>query len=131
MCGIAGIASFKDSRISEDMVLGMARTLTHRGPDDEGVYLSAEKNPATKLKVGLGHKRLSIIDLEGGHQPMANENENIWIVYNGEVYNFPELRQELIGKGYRFKTKSDTEVIIHLYEAEGVNCLKRLRGMFS
>ena len=131
MCGIAGIASFNNSRINEDMVLGMARTLNHRGPDDEGVYISTGKNPAARLKVGLGHKRLSIIDLESGHQPMANEDESVWIVYNGEIYNFPELRQELIGKGYRFNTKSDTEVIIHLYEEEGVDCLKRLRGMFS
>ncbi|MFH1752762.1 MAG: asparagine synthase (glutamine-hydrolyzing) [Candidatus Omnitrophota bacterium] len=131
MCGIAGIASFNDSHVSEELVLRMTRTLAHRGPDDEGLYLSSRQAPGARLKVGLGHKRLSIIDLESGHQPMANEDKSVWIVYNGEVYNFPELRQELTDKGYRFTTKSDTEVIIHLYEDQGVDCLKRLRGMFS
>ena len=131
MCGIAGIASFKDNLINPDTLKRMRDILKHRGPDDEGLYLSRQHNPNTKLKVGLGHRRLSIIDLESGHQPMSNEDKTIWIVHNGEIYNFPELREELIGKGHRFSTKSDTEVIIHLYEEKGEKCLDDLRGMFA
>jgi asparagine synthase (glutamine-hydrolysing) len=101
----------------------MTDTMVHRGPDDEGFYCSGP--------VGLGHRRLSIIDLAGGHQPLANEDETIWIVFNGEIYNFGELHDELVNKGHVFKTRSDTEVIVHLYEEEGEHCFKRLRGMFA
>jgi asparagine synthase (glutamine-hydrolysing) len=101
----------------------MARTLTHRGPDDEGVHV--------RDNVGLGHRRLSIIDLEGGRQPMSDEAGRVWIVYNGEIYNYRELRARLIREGYRFRTNSDTETILHLYDRYGLDCLRHLRGMFA
>jgi asparagine synthase (glutamine-hydrolysing) len=102
----------------------MSSVLTHRGPDDEGVYV--------KGNVGLAHKRLSIIDLTpAGHQPMSNEDGSIWIVFNGEIYNFLDLREELIKKGHCFTSKTDTETIIHLYEEKGVECVHDLRGMFA
>ncbi|MDB4349694.1 asparagine synthase (glutamine-hydrolyzing), partial [Omnitrophica bacterium] len=131
MCGIAGIASFSDNHVGEDQIGRMTGVLKHRGPDDEGFYISRLQDPASRLRVNLGHRRLSIIDIEGGHQPMTNEDKTIWIVYGGEVYNFPELREWLTAKGHRFTTKSDTEVIIHLYEEKGVDCLNDLRGMFA
>jgi len=131
MCGIAGIASFSTDRLEEKTISRMTDVLSHRGPDDKGIYLSGLQNPNASLKVGLGHRRLSIIDLETGHQPMANEDKSIWIVYNGEIYNFLELKQDLIKKGHRFNTKSDTEVIIHLYQEYGTDCLNYLRGMFA
>ena len=101
----------------------MTDTLVHRGPDDEGFYVSGP--------LGLGHRRLSIIDLEGGHQPIANEDETVWVVFNGEIYNFGELHEDLVKKGHTFKTRSDTEVIVHLYEEEGEQCFEKLRGMFA
>ena len=101
----------------------MMATMHHRGPDDEGMYLSGN--------VGLGHRRLSIIDLNTGKQPIANEDDTVWIVFNGEIYNYQELRKELLGKGHRFKTETDTEVIIHAYEEYGEDFLSRLRGMFA
>jgi len=101
----------------------MADSIEHRGPDDEGFYFSGQ--------VGLGFRRLSIIDLGGGHQPLCNEDESIWIVFNGEIYNYQELRQFLLSKGHQFRTQSDTEVIVHLYEELGESCLERLRGMFA
>lgn len=101
----------------------MADTLWHRGPDDEGVYVSGQ--------VGLGFRRLSIIDLSGGHQPLSNEDGTVWIVFNGEIYNYQELRKFLLAKGHVFRTQSDTEVIVHLYEELGENCVDKLRGMFA
>ena len=101
----------------------MCDQIVHRGPDDEGLYVADG--------AGLGMRRLSIIDLSGGHQPVFNEDRSAWIVYNGEVYNFPELRPELEKRGHRFYTKTDTEVIIHLYEEMGADCVKKLRGMFG
>jgi asparagine synthase (glutamine-hydrolysing) len=125
MCGIAGIVSTEPS-VTADLVAGMRDQLTHRGPDDEGLWVSPGRH------VGLGHRRLSIIDLSpAGHQPMANEDQSVWIVFNGEIYNFQQLRQELIGRGHLFKSTSDTEVIIHGYEEWGVRCIDRLRGMFA
>ena len=97
--------------------------LAHRGPDGEGFYLSDE--------LGLGHRRLSIIDLEGGKQPMCNEDSTVWIVFNGEIYNYPELREELLERGHVLRTKSDTEAIVHLYEDRGEGCFERLQGMFA
>jgi asparagine synthase (glutamine-hydrolysing) len=124
MCGIAGIYNFKTLKpVTTGWVKAMTDTLVHRGPDDEGFYVSGP--------VGLGHRRLSIIDLEGGHQPICNEDQSIWVVFNGEIYNFEELQQELVRKGHVFKTRSDTEAIVHLYEEEGENCFRRLRGMFA
>ena len=101
----------------------MADTIAHRGPDDEGYYMSGP--------VGLGFRRLSIIDLATGHQPLSNEDGTIWIVFNGEIYNYQELRAFLQEKGHLFKTRTDTEVIVHLYEELGEDCVKKLRGMFA
>jgi asparagine synthase (glutamine-hydrolysing) len=101
----------------------MCATIVHRGPDDEGIR--------TQGPCGLGMRRLSIIDLAGGHQPIHNEDRSVWVVFNGEIYNFPELRQELEGRGHQFYTHSDTEVIVHLYEEMGADCVKKLRGMFA
>jgi len=124
MCGICGKINFNGEPVNEDLLRRMTSCLSHRGPDDEGIYF--------KDNVGLGHRRLSIIDLSpSAHQPMSNEDGSLWIVYNGEIYNFPELRENLIKKGHTFRSKSDTEAIIHLYEEYGVECLKYLRGMFA
>ena len=101
----------------------MSNETIHRGPDDDGTYVSDH--------VGLGFRRLSIIDLDGGHQPLSNEDGTIWIVFNGEVYNFRTLRKELEQKGHIFKSNTDTETIIHLYEEMGTQCVTRLRGMFA
>jgi asparagine synthase (glutamine-hydrolysing) len=124
MCGIAGVVSAtRESDITEALVRHMCNQIIHRGPDDEGILVQDG--------AGLGMRRLSIIDLSGGHQPVFNEDRSAWIVYNGEVYNFPELRPELEKRGHRFYTNTDTEVIIHLYEEMGADCVKELRGMFS
>ncbi|MGA7080206.1 MAG: asparagine synthase (glutamine-hydrolyzing) [Terriglobales bacterium] len=124
MCGIAGVVSAtRESNITEALVRHMCNQIVYRGPDDEGIYVADG--------AGLGMRRLSIIDLSGGHQPVFNEDRNAWIVYNGEVYNFPELRPELESRGHRFYTKTDTEVIIHLYEEMGADCVTKLRGMFG
>jgi asparagine synthase (glutamine-hydrolysing) len=124
VCGIAGIVGTSPGpSVSPLLIRQMCQTMIHRGPDDEGIY--------TKGSVGLGIRRLSIIDLGGGHQPIHNEDKTIWIVFNGEIYNFLELRKELIRSGHRFYTNCDTEVIVHLYEDFGVNCVQKLRGMFA
>jgi len=124
MCGIAGIVYFDKEKSIDPIVLkNMADIINHRGPDDEGFFIDQN--------IGLGFRRLSIIDLTTGHQPMSNLNNNIHIVFNGEIYNFKELRELLQKKGYLFITQSDTEVILHLYEEYGVDCVQRLRGMFS
>lgn len=101
----------------------MTQAIEHRGPDDSGTWLQGN--------VGLGHRRLSIIDLAGGHQPMANEDGSIWLVFNGEIYNHHELRTELLARGHRYKTTSDTETILHAYEEYGTDCVRRFRGMFA
>jgi asparagine synthase (glutamine-hydrolysing) len=123
MCGICGRLNFDERPIEATVIQKMCGVLAHRGPDDEGIYLNGS--------VGLGHRRLSIIDLETGHQPMSNESGEVWIVFNGEIYNFTEIKGELELKGYRFQTKSDTEVILRAYEEYGVEALNRLRGMFA
>jgi asparagine synthase (glutamine-hydrolysing) len=124
MCGIAGVVNFdRREPVERETLVRMARSIAHRGPDDEGIYIDGP--------VGLAFRRLSIIDLSGGHQPMSNEDETLWIVLNGEIYNFKQLRPELIHRGHRFKTESDTETILHLYEEHGVDCVKHLRGMFA
>ena len=131
MCGIAGSCNFTGKKVERPDIERMIKTLVHRGPDDEGIYISADQFPNAAAQVGLGHRRLNIIDLQTGHQPMSNEDGSIWIVCNGEIYNFLELRERLLSKGHRFKTKSDTEVILHLYEDEDLSCLRALRGMFA
>ena len=124
MCGIAGIFNAKTREpVSEALLRAMTDTLIHRGPDDEGFY--------ARSGVGLGHRRLSIIDLAAGRQPMTNEDGTVWVIFNGEIYNFTDLRNSLITKGHAFKTLSDTEVIVHLYEEKGQECFRDLRGMFA
>src|SRR5437016_7866513 len=123
MCGIAGIASLNGRPVDVDEARVMCRALVHRGPDDEGVYLGRG--------VALGMRRLSIIDLATGHQPIRNEDGTIWIVFNGEIYNFRELRRELEEAGHRFYTATDTETIVHAYEQWGTAAIARLRGMFG
>ncbi len=126
MCGIAGFINAGHGKFFDrDLLDRMGAAVTHRGPDGGGVYVDMEAG------VGFAHRRLSIIDLSGGHQPMTNEDESIWIVFNGEIYNFQELRDELQAKGYRFKSRSDTEVIIRAYEAYGVDSFRRLNGIFA
>ena len=124
MCGICGKLNFDVSAsVNPRVIAGMLDTIRHRGPDDEGAYVTAN--------VGLGHRRLSIIDLSTGHQPLSNEDGTVWIVFNGEIYNFQELRTFLLSKGHVFKTRTDTEVIVHLYEELGPDCVQKLRGMFA
>ena len=125
MCGIAGIVRADPSAKVDPLRLeAMCDAIRHRGPDDAGVWTGAG--------VGLGHRRLSVIDLSpAGHQPMTNEDGSVWIVFNGEIYNFKDLRNELVAKGHRFRSRTDTEVIVHLYEEEGTDCLQRLDGMFA
>ena len=119
MCGICGF-NWQD----EQLVRSMAQTITHRGPDQEGVFCSE--------RISLGHRRLSIIDLsENGRQPMFNEDETVVLIFNGEIYNFQELREQLIAKGHRFISRSDSEVIIHAYEEWGIASISKLRGMFA
>ena len=119
MCGICGVVG----QIDETLLRRMTRTMVHRGPDDEGYYLSDG--------IGLGVRRLSIIDLAGGHQPIANEDGSIWVVFNGEIYNYQELRSRLEKQGHRFQSRSDTEVLVHLYEEYGDAGVHLLRGMFA
>jgi len=124
MCGICGKLNFAhDASVSPALIKAMADTIAHRGPDDVGYHVSGQ--------VGLGFRRLSIIDLSSGHQPISNEDGTVWIIFNGEIYNYQELRAFLLARGHRFSTKTDTEVIIHLYEEVGPQCLEKLRGMFA
>jgi asparagine synthase (glutamine-hydrolysing) len=125
MCGIAGKVGLNSGGAATDaaIVRRMMDTLVHRGPDDDGIYIDQQ--------AVLGHRRLSIIDLSTGKQPISNEDGTVWIVYNGEIYNFRELREQLIARGHVLKTKSDTEVIVHLYEDYGEQCVTWLRGMFA
>src|SRR5579872_5086217 len=121
MCGIAGL--FLHNEVAQlSTVKWMCQQIRHRGPDDEGFHVEGG--------CAIGMRRLSIIDLSTGHQPISNEDGSIWIVFNGEIYNFQELRERLLRQGHAFKTNSDTETIIHLYEQEGTDGLKLLRGMF-
>ncbi len=124
MCGICGIFNFdRGETVDADVLAAMNRRIVHRGPDDEGFYLAAN--------VGLAMRRLSIIDLATGHQPMANEDGTVWLVFNGEIYNHQELRPGLESRGHHYRTHSDTETIIHLYEEYGRDCVRHLRGMFA
>src|SRR5919198_293445 len=129
MCGIAGFvessatASPLEAEARQDLIARMCSVIRHRGPDDQGALVDNG--------VALGMRRLSIIDLSTGHQPIHNEDRTVWIVFNGEVYNFRELRRELAAAGHRFYTSSDTEVIVHAYEQWGTGAVARLRGMFG
>src|SRR5215208_574972 len=120
MCGINGIAMSRRSgrRVDEGALRRMRDVLTHRGPDDDGLYVEPGG------LVGLGHRRLSIVDVSRGHQPMSNEDDALHIVYNGEVYNHADYREELEGLGHRYRTHCDTETILHLYEEHGAGCVE-------
>lgn len=124
MCGIAGKLIFdRSGRVTDAEIDGMLGPMRHRGPDGHGIHLDGN--------VALGHLRLSIIDLSTGAQPLANEDQTVWIAFNGEIYNFEALREKLIARGHSFRTRSDTEVIVHLYEEYGAKCLEHLQGMFA
>src|SRR5215469_11953545 len=124
MCGICGVYNVQSGApVSQESIECMLGPISHRGPDDSGVYLSDN--------VGLGFARLSIIDLSGGHQPMSNEAGSVWLVFNGEIWNYQALRQALLEKGHRFRTSSDTETVVHAYEEYGADCVEHLHGMFS
>jgi asparagine synthase (glutamine-hydrolysing) len=124
MCGIAGVMKFgKDVRADSGAVRRMCTAMAHRGPDDDGFY--------TDGPTGIGMRRLSIIDVAGGHQPISNETDTVWIVFNGEIYNHADLRKDLELRGHRYRTNSDTETIVHLYEEYGRECVHHLRGMFA
>ena len=122
MCGIAGFL-LRQGNARAEVVKAMCAAIRHRGPDDEGVRVEGA--------CGIGMRRLSIIDLSTGHQPLSNEDGSVWVVFNGEIYNYQELRQRLIAQGHGFRTNSDTETLVHLYEQEGVEGLALLRGMFA
>ncbi len=124
MCGICGIYNYRFGKpVDEFLIRSMASQIIHRGPDDDGFYIEGA--------LGLGMRRLSIIDIDGGHQPISNEDGSIWIVFNGEIYNFPELRRELQLKGHIFRTRSDTETVVHAYEEWGVDSFSKLNGMYG
>jgi asparagine synthase (glutamine-hydrolysing) len=123
MCGICGVLERGGRPVPPELIDRMTDVLSHRGPDGSGRYVSGE--------VGLGHRRLSIIDLGGGAQPIGNEDETLQVIFNGEIYNYIELREELIGRGHVFRTKSDTEVIVHGYEEWGLECVSRFNGIFA
>ncbi len=123
MCGIFGIYTRRGEGVSAGLMEKMGSVLHHRGPDGGGQYISGQ--------IGLGHRRLSIIDLAGGDQPIANEDKTLQIIFNGEIYNYIELREELLSQGHRFRTQSDTEVILHAFEEWGTACLERFNGMFA
>jgi asparagine synthase (glutamine-hydrolysing) len=126
MCGIAGFIETKlniDEQEKLAILDRMCRVIAHRGPDDQGMMVKGE--------VALGMRRLSIIDLAGGHQPISNEDNSVTVVFNGEIYNYRELKPALEASGHKFKTHSDTETIVHAYEEHGVDCLKDFRGMFG
>lgn len=123
MCGIAGICRSDEARVDERLLQGMIGTIRHRGPDECGVH--------TGNGIGLAHARLSIIDLSTGQQPMASRDQSLWITFNGEIFNYIELREELLRKGHSFSTRSDTEVILHMYEEEGEECVHRLNGQWA
>lgn len=124
MCGICGVLDFNSKgKASESFLKLMSKEIIHRGPDDGGIFVEGN--------IGLGSRRLSIIDITGGHQPIHNEDKSLWIVFNGEIYNFPRLREILIKKGHKFYTKTDTETVLHLYEDEKEKCVKKLDGMFA
>jgi asparagine synthase (glutamine-hydrolysing) len=126
MCGICGIVSFSSDKFVDEKVLkNMNNSLVHRGPDDEGIFIDSHQ------KVGLAMRRLSIIDLETGQQPIANEDRSVWIIFNGEIYNHLDIRHKLQQKGHIFSTQSDTEAILHAYEEYGVDCVDHLNGMFA
>jgi len=144
LCGIAGIINFDGKKSDVDLLVKATRTLSHRGPDEEGYYINRDKGPDEynlgslplytspgQGNAGLGHRRLSIIDLASGQQPLCNEDGTVWITFNGEIYNYLDIKEELERKGHIFKTNSDTETLVHAYEEWGTESVKRFRGMFA
>jgi asparagine synthase (glutamine-hydrolysing) len=139
MCGIAGVFYRNGDKLDSDLLARMTRTLAHRGPDDEGYFLNGPTSTVPLRgridggagNVGLGHRRLSIIDLSSGQQPLSNEDGTVWVTFNGEIYNFQSLVAELEARGHRFRTRSDTEVIVHAWEEWGEDAARRFRGMFA
>ncbi|PYT08297.1 MAG: asparagine synthetase B, partial [Acidobacteria bacterium] len=124
MCGIAGIVKLDPrGRVERVRLERMLDALRHRGPDGEGLFMEGP--------VGLAHRRLAIVDVSGGRQPMPGENGSAWIAFNGEIYNHPELRPQLEAHDHHYRTRCDTETILHLYEEEGDRCVERMRGMFA
>ncbi len=124
MCGICSVYNAQSEElVPRSLIERMTGIISHRGPDESGVHLDGP--------VGLGIARLSIIDLSGGHQPISNETGDVWVVFNGEIWNYKTLRQELTEKGHRFSTNSDTETIVHAYEEYGMDCVTHLHGMFG
>ena len=123
MCGIAGIVRIDGAPADASLVRQMTSRLAHRGPDGDGFFVEGA--------VGLGHRRLSIIDVEGGAQPISNEDQTVHATFNGEIYNFRELRKQLESSGHRFRTSSDSEILVHAWEQWGTECVHRLRGMFA
>ena len=131
MCGIAGLVDFDGGDAPESLVRAMCTAMCHRGPDDEGVMAIPRLPSPNQPRAVLGNRRLSIIDVAGGHQPMGNEDGTIWVVQNGEIYNFLELRERLVRAGHTLTTKSDTEILVHLYEDLGPDFVRELDGMFA
>ena len=132
MCGIAGAAwTTQGDPLTPGILQKMTDAIRHRGPDDEGQYYSTGNGSSRQPGAALGFRRLSIIDLDSGHQPLANEDQTIWVAFNGEIYNYRELRTQLEADGHQFRTQSDTETIVHLYEQHGLEFLQHLRGMFA
>src|SRR5437762_1073745 len=127
MCGICGVLNFGSSAtpVDEPTLRGMADTMIHRGPDADGYFVSPDRH------VGLGFRRLAIVDLATGDQPMSNEDDSVWLVFNGEIYNHADHRPALEARGHRFRSRCDAEVIVHLYEEYGADCVDHLRGMFA
>jgi asparagine synthase (glutamine-hydrolysing) len=131
MCGIAGLVDFDGRHAPDSLVRAMCTAMSHRGPDDEGVMAIPGQSAANEPRAILGNRRLSIIDVAGGHQPIGNEDGTIWVVQNGEIYNFQELRDRLLASGHTMATKSDTEILVHLYEELGDEFVRELDGMFA
>jgi len=123
MCGIAGIVDFENRLEKHSILTKMLSVISYRGPDESGIYNSKFAS--------IGNNRLSIVDIEGGQQPLCDQSERYWIVFNGEIFNYPELRGKLLKLGYQFKTQSDTEVVVQLYAAYGKKCLSFLNGQFA
>src|SRR5438477_2743092 len=123
MCGIAGFVNANGDAVDRSTLEAMNQAIVHRGPDEDGFYV--------RENVGLAMRRLSIIDVAGGHQPIHSADRSKWLIFNGEIYNYQELREDLEKRGHRLYTKSDTEAVLHLYDDHGVDCLRYLRGMFA
>src|SRR5688572_15685868 len=123
MCGVAGILGTDERPPNRAVLEAVCARLAHRGPDEHGYFVNGP--------VALGHRRLSIIDLSTGRQPLSNEDGSVWVTFNGEIYNFQELRDRLEGLGHRFRTHTDTEAIVHAYEQDGRRCVEQFRGMFA